>query len=54
MDLVKLVQDQYIEKKDMPDFNAGDTTEYTNGVASSPLPVRAVRISDGVPAWSVG
>ncbi|HCQ14941.1 MAG TPA: 50S ribosomal protein L19, partial [Cryomorphaceae bacterium] len=25
MDLVKLVQDQYIEKKDMPDFNAGDT-----------------------------
>ncbi|MGB0177522.1 MAG: 50S ribosomal protein L19 [Owenweeksia sp.] len=25
MDLVKLVQEQYIERKDMPDFSAGDT-----------------------------
>lgn len=25
MDLVKVVQDQYIEKKEFPDFSAGDT-----------------------------
>ncbi len=25
MDLVKYVQDQYIERKDLPDFSAGDT-----------------------------
>lgn len=25
MDLVKFVQDQYIERKDYPDFSAGDT-----------------------------
>lgn len=25
MDLVKLVQDQYVERKEFPDFSAGDT-----------------------------
>ncbi len=25
MDLIKYVQDQYVERKDLPDFSAGDT-----------------------------
>jgi large subunit ribosomal protein L19 len=25
MDLIKYVQDQFVERKDLPDFNAGDT-----------------------------